>query len=111
MESFKRYWQKPGTAVEHRHLKDTITDPNSHPQHPGRLVPEYCRTKKESTKLTQLKQAKSGTQVITGAELEEIEKTFNVKADPKHPKKLGNTGILLIQEPGRGVTYLRKGAA
>lgn len=99
MESFKRYWQKPGEGVEHRHLKDMVPDANSHSQHPGRTVPEYCKAKQGNVKLNKLKNLQNGRFVLNPSELEELKNTFNVEYTPEHPKKLGNTGITLQFDP------------
>jgi flagellar basal body rod protein FlgC len=96
-ESFLKFFEKYG--VEHRHMKDVIPDPISHPQTPGKTVPDYVRTKVKNQKVQTLMNQDSGKQILNIQDIQQIQNEYNLEFDPQNPKKLGNTGIVLKFDP------------
>lgn len=108
MQSFRNFFNKTGAGVEHRHMKDVVPDPSSHPQSPGKTVPEYMRTKNKNQKVEQLKRQQSGRVVLNKSDIAQIEGEFQAQLDINKPKKLGNTGITLRYDASINAPILEK---
>jgi hypothetical protein len=82
--------------VQKRHMHPIGRDVSSHPQTPGKFVPDMHQTKHTNQKVTLLKNKQSGKITLTNKDVQQIEKEFApLKFDPNKPKKLGNTGIII----------------
>lgn len=80
-------------------------DPSSHPNTPGKFVPDMHKSKQQNQKVAALKNRQTGRIVLNDKDIAEIEKEFPpLKYNSKQPKNLGNTGIVikfdtLLQKP------------
>jgi len=71
-------------------------DPMSHPQSPGKFVPDVHRTVHSNQKVAQLKNKTNGKIALTVKDIQQIENEFPpLKYDANKPKRLGNTGIII----------------
>lgn len=95
--NFKDYYGASiNVGPQKRHMHPIGRDVSSHPQSPGKFVPDMHKTVKENPKLKVLKTKDSGRFVLNDKEISDIEKEFPpLKYDPKKPKRIGNTGITL----------------
>ncbi len=104
--NFKDYY----SSTEHigpqkRHMHPVGRDPSSHPQSPGKFVPDVHKTVHSNQKVSALKKREKGRIVLNDRDIREIEQEFApLRFDPKTSKNLGNTGIIikydtLLQKP------------
>lgn len=108
MQSFRNFFNKTGAGVEHRHMKDVVPDASSHPQSPGKTVPEYMRTKNKNQKVEQLKRQQRGRIPLNKSDVAQIQSEFQAQLDINKPKKLGNTGITLRYDASINAPILEK---
>lgn len=82
--------------VKKRHMHPIGRDVSSHPQSPGKFVPDMHRTVHKNQKLNSLLNQQSGRIVLSNRDIAQIEGEFPpLKYDPSKPKKIGNTGVTL----------------
>ena len=89
-------------------MKDVVPDASSHPQTPGKTVPEYMRTKNKNQKVEQLKRQQGGRISLNKNDVAQIEGEFQARLDVNKPKKLGNTGITLRYDASINAPVLEK---
>jgi len=108
VQSFRNFFNKTVAGVEHRHMKDVVPDASSHPQSPGKTVPEYIRTKNKNQKVEELKKQQSGRITLNKSDIAQIQSEFQAQLDIHKPKKLGNTGITLRYDASINAPILEK---
>lgn len=78
-------------------------DPISHPQSPGKFVPDMWRTDSDVVpEFEALKKMTTGKKVINNKKAAKLRTKFPLKKDGK----LGNTGISMTKNPANPTTFI-----
>jgi hypothetical protein len=104
VDTFKDYFGlKSIEPVKKRHMHPIGRDPISHPQTPGKFVPDMWKTDNDVVpEFEALKKSPGGQKLINKKKAAKLRTKFPLKKDGK----LGNTGISMVQNPGNPQTYI-----
>ncbi len=106
MKPFKDYFGlKSVEPVKKRHMHPVGRDPISHPNTPGKFVPDMWKTDNDSIEeFESLKNVSSGEKIINHVKAAKLRVKFPLKKDGK----LGNTGITMTQSQSDPKVFILK---